>query len=539
MSSPKTAPIESKIYNEIEDYDPKAKDQSLRVIISHLKGHVIKPEVLTSAERVSKIACSDPDANIFKLLSELLSLINESNDDARKRFYSLHFAPIIPFSLMISAYVGYLSDGIVYDSMFKSYLIFAVNNYTHIQPAYQKRLHQIRALGPLGVHFGIIDNKEYEELNEILKKIGNIPTEDISYKRRGLVVRPVIKVRGPDMQALRKLQKEKVATCLQSLTEAYAPAFFPLRKRGPFKDFLPGIAERICFPEPRRFNEHDKIFFKILFKKLNIFFGGMKDLPQHFKDYGINLAAIDKQLDGIVENIVAKIQKRDPLTSVSFIDSLVAFAIELFMIIGVEVILSPEVICNVLNRLLDLPIDVDDLDKRVRTPLPIPKQDRHFVKEVGFELSKIVKSVVKLGLKEESYIMSGLFKFIGDGERLGELFYEQISLVLASDCAIKPLLVAHHILVKDKKPTMPFSSLPQKTLNVQVMGDIFPLIEKLISDKITNMGKTLLLQLTDMRSFVDQLSKNLDKITRDPSYLKMLAFHVLKGVEEGIDAIAQ
>ncbi len=330
----------------------------------------------------------------------------------------------------------------------------------------------------------------------------------------------------------KELQEDKIADLLHRIVIGYLPEFF---KDELFfkvlKDFLKEAGNSLCFPVPRNATGADKAKLDLILDKVLSFFSMVEKRTEYMNENELTKDVIDEKLLSLVIKIIRKIKSQKLFNpKESTIESLGVWIVSYFILKIILQIFSPITFLNIIHRLLDQPIDLNSLEQSEPSLQYFSINDDPYARMVGSKVKDIATKVVGMGLTKPSPLINFVFSFLTP-EKIGVVVTQYYNRTLNSPCSMKPVLLAHHILLKDGKPVLPATQMPVNTISTRMVRDIYPLIKKALDEKagfFSDWGA----RLSEIEPMLQTLGGNLDKIFNDTLTLKLLAHLLLKEVDK-------
>lgn len=345
-----------------------------------------------------------------------------------------------------------------------------------------------------------------------------------------------------EKEQFRKNQVDKLGLCLRRLAETYVPQLVPAKpvhqvdhiSKDHFDDILPGVVTELFFADPRPIKSEDKKLILILLKKFDLFLDWNARRGDHLKDYKIDKNTIETQIYGLVTKCIHLSQEDTFKAKETFLDKLVVCISTNVIFRGLQFGLSPLTVLTIVDRLLNFPIDLSQSDSPL-PPLENIVEDKAFNFEAGELLVEMIKKTILMGVPSETFSIWSLFKILEAlKETLGGFLFYGVAKILATDCSMKPLLIATHILLDRDQPVFPPKELPKISIQERMNTNVYRVIHPWFKLKAGSTFAKAFESVTGLKPFLDTLGKKLDQILNDQFALNVLTFHLLNGAIEYI-----
>ena len=338
------------------------------------------------------------------------------------------------------------------------------------------------------------------------------------------------KQEAPHGKLIRDLQKEKIGDLMFRIVEGYLPFIKGSDIIPVLKEFLMEAGHLLFFPVPRSVNSSDKMHLLFGLDKASDFLNLVEKRVEYMNRHELTVDTIDQHLLMMCHSIVKKVKSRKLFNPVeTYFDRLCVALIAAILQKVVIKVFSPDTFLTLIDRFLDQPMDLNTLDPFEPSLEFFKINDPVFEEAFGQKLKELLLRVVGMGITQSSPLINWGMSFVTP-KMLGETATQYFNRTLSSECSMKPILLAHHILLKDGKPTLPAASLPVSSIQVRMNNVIYPIIKERIDEKAGIIADWAA-WLADLQPFLSTLGSNLDRIFKDPLTLKLLAHLVLKEVD--------
>lgn len=336
--------------------------------------------------------------------------------------------------------------------------------------------------------------------------------------------------------ATRDLQKAKIADMLYRIAKGYLPLALQTEQfTKVFKSFLEVVGETVFFSEPKLITSADKIKLDYILDKAALFLEMVNKRAEYMTANELTEETIDDKLLNQIIRIARKVKSKklyNPQETV--LEQLGLWIVSYVTLQVILNIFSPATFLNVIHRLLDQPIDLNTLEQNEPSLdffkiSDINGKTDPYVLMIGTKVKDIAAKVVGMGLTKPSPLINFIFSWLTP-DMIGNKVTQIYARTLYSSCSMKPVLLAHHALLKDGKPILPVDKLPPTTIGERLLKDIYPLIKKKM-DENAGFFSDMAAKISDLAPMLQTLGGNLQRIFEDPLTLKLLAHMILKEVD--------